>query len=162
MKKILILLSLVVLTSFKVYEEYDSVVKIKVYMVRWDAKYRIIRTTENIQQNYLYYFEKDGTSLSNMFDDYDDCLLKLQSQSRCQEECSKKASAFVEMVFEDNKVVRLYFKNTGEYYFDGKWYTMNEGLYYYLFRYFSNELIPKRTLSKAMLETSNDFWKWDD
>lgn len=120
----------------------------KMYFVKWDSRYTLIRTTENIKQTKLFYFESIDLDLEDLFADYKDCALKLKSKENEIDSMNTSTNVCVELCFK-RKVIRLFFKNSGEYCFNGKWYRMNPDLYFRLFDCFSNELIPKETLEYA-------------
>jgi len=133
---------------------------VKIYLVKWDSRYTLIRTISNIKETALFYFETKDVDLHEMFYDYKDCISKLKSQEKIIESISATTNVCVEMYF-GKKVVKLYFKNSGEYYFEDSWYKMNSALYYYLFLFFSNELIPHETLEIAKNNTQDYFWHTD-
>lgn len=146
MKKILLLLLLIVLYSSSYSKDY-GLTKIKIYLVKWNARYTIVRNIDNIKREYLYYFEVLDDNLINMFSDYSDCINKLEMQDTINHQYNS-CNACVELFF-CRKKITIYFSNSGDYFFNTKWYKVNYGFYYLLFSYFSNELIPPETLNKA-------------
>ncbi len=126
---------------------YKSII-IKIYLVKWDARYSLPRTIDNIRKNYIYYFETDGSDFDNLFQDSEDLAIFLANNPKLSEPVDIGASVCVEFWF-GRKKTTLFFKNNGDFYYDGSWYEMNAGLYYKLFCHFSNVLIPEATLIKA-------------
>jgi len=122
----------------------------KMYFVKWDSRYTLPRTIENIKETKLFYFESSDLDLEDLFSDYRDCIVKLKPKDNIIDSMNKISNVCVELCFK-RKVVRLFFKNSGEYYFEGKWYRMNSELYFKLFNCLSNELIPIQTLEKAKM-----------
>lgn len=126
-------------------------------MISWNTKYRLARTTDNFKEYHLFYFKIDGTDLSNMFDDTDDFDKKLSS-SKILNEDNKRLNAMVELKFKD-KIIPIFFDNNGNYNYNGKWYVRHDGMYFLLFKYFSDELIPNSILNKSKDNFKSDFWE---
>ena len=135
----------------------QNVSNVKIYMVRWNAKYSLIRTVENIKENNICFFESSAIDLTKMFRDYQDCVNKLKSQDTIKKN-NILSHICVELVFDKN-IVSIFFSLSGDFYFENQWHKMNPGLYYYLFRYFSDEIIPPDTFSKAKLNTKGYYWR---
>ena len=150
------ILSLIITNYSYTQNKQSGITKIKIYMVKWNSRYTIVRNIENIKNSYLYIFEMKDNELYNYFDDYTDGDNKLKSQDTTNFKYNS-CNILVEIYFKKKKL-SLYFKNTGEYYFNGLWYKINSGLYYNLFSYFSEELIPPETLKKAKLKMNKNFW----
>lgn len=136
---------------------------IKIYAVSWQKAYRLARTINNIRQNYIYYFETEAVWLNKMFLNYEDCINQLASQSEVITSDTvsgkfKRTNVLVELYYSDTKVVSLYFNDEGDFYFQDKWHTRNDELYYSLFRYFSDELIPASTLELSKKNHKDGLW----
>lgn len=157
MKKTLICILLIFLISDSFSQNQAiGVTKIKIYMVKWYSHYHIVRNIENIKETYLYFFKMKDNELAYYFDSYTDCISKLKSQDTVSHKYNS-CNICVELFFKKKKL-SVYFKNNGEYYFDGQWYKINSGFYYNLFSYFSEELIPPETLNKAKQNANINFW----
>ncbi len=146
-KHFIVLILLPFLFGFSSTSKDEDCAKIKMYMVRWDAKYSSAITIENIQKRYAYYFEKDCSDFL-LDPDYKDCAGILEEQPLVAGEVDNTAKVWVEFYF-GRKKIEAFFKSNGTYYFEGKWHQMNSCLYYKLFYHFSNELIPAETLERA-------------
>ena len=157
MKKYLFLVSTIFFfTNFK--EKEETVVPvINIYFVKWDAIYKVDIDSGSILKKYKYFFSAKGYDFENMFFDYEDCLIKLNSSNTIQKEvCSVRSC--VEFNYKDYPSFRIYFDNDGNYLFKGKWHAFVPNLYFYLFKYFSEELVPPDKLVIAKKKTLNDFW----
>jgi len=136
--------------------ELDS---IKIYLIDWNKKYKFAIGIENFKEYYQHYFKTDGTDFKTMFLDYADCVEKLNSKSNiAHERKTKLLNSLVELHFNDGKVLEVFFDIKGNYYFQGEWHVMNNGLYYLLFKYFSNEIIPQQILDNAKSNFKDGFW----
>jgi hypothetical protein len=158
MRKAIIVLFLLIIPfySFSQMNSETGITKIKMYMMRWNVKYRIVPEISNIKDNYEYYFESNGSYLRNMFIDYQDCDKKLKSQRKLGMEDMTIAYVCVELFFKRKKIT-LYFCDE-IYNYKGNWYEMHPGLYYYLFFPFSNSIISNETLNKAKENKKRDIW----
>ena len=74
------LVSILVINTLITFGQYKSVTKVKLFMVKWDARYTITRDIDNIRKQYLYSFTMVDGSLVDLFSDYADCKIKLNSQ----------------------------------------------------------------------------------
>jgi len=139
----------------------DAINSIKIYSVEWNLKSKIPYTIDNFKNYYKYYFETKENDLENMFLDYNDCVEKLASQKELILSDSiktKKINALVELAFGKNKKVELFFDYKGNFYFRNKWHARNDGLYYILFKYFSNVIISQPSIEEAKQNVKDDLW----
>ncbi|MBI2967016.1 MAG: hypothetical protein HYY40_04290 [Bacteroidetes bacterium] len=127
-------------------EKIDS---IKIYLISSSKKYQVARIVDNFKEFYIYKFETAREEIDFKFWDYKEFTANLQTQKKISNnDDGRMVIAFVELSF-DNKVVELMFDHGGNYYFMGSWYERHDGLYYNLFKYFSDELINAEVLLKA-------------
>lgn len=148
MKLILIILFFANIFTFQA-QIKKELKKINIYLVEWDANYRTPRRIENIKKMSHYNFETNFIEFENLFSDFDDMHKYLLSCPQDSLNYSVGVNALVEFCFKNKKTVQLYFVNNGSYYYNEKWYLLNEELYFKLFNYFSNVLIPEVTLKKC-------------
>lgn len=136
--------------------EIDSV---KIYLIDWNKKYKYAIGIENFKKYYQHSFQTDGTDFKTMFLDYTDCVNKLNSKSSItKERKTKLLNSLVEFQFSNDSIVSVFFDIKGNYYFNGEWHQMNNELYYLLFKYFSNEIIPLQILDSAKCNFKDVFW----
>lgn len=132
---------------------------IKIYSASWNTKYLIPRGIKNIKELHSYFFQTDGSNLNLMFLDYEDCKTKLSEQKLLPDSLQAKIiNSLVEFYFDKEHYVSIYFDNRGNYYFNEKWHVKSNELYYLLFKYFSNEIVPQKTLEEAKLDYKDNFW----
>jgi len=147
---------------FPIFTKSQNIVeieKIKIYLINSNAKYRSAIGIEDFKANYQYYFETSGDILYKMFYDYNDCIDKLKTKtSIIYERETKLLNSLVELQFSEQKVIQIYFDIKGNYYFMGDWHKMNNELYYILFKYFSNEILPQKILGLSRKLSRGDFW----
>jgi len=101
------------------------------------------------------------SDVMHQFDDYEDCVEKLHSQDTIQVLSNNKkilVNVLVELSFGEERV-DLYFLRTGDYLLDNIVYKRNSGLYFSLFKYFSNELIPEDILLKSKEAMVDIYWR---
>lgn len=137
--------------------------EIKVYAVSWNTAYKLARTTENIQKTALYFFKSNETWVDVMFSDYEDCFQKLTKQKTIElpdnfSGSKVKTRVLVEIVFKPKKIIKVFFDNEGNFFFDNKWHVRNDEFYYLLFKYFSNEIVPEKILSTAKSNFKDELW----
>ena len=143
----------------------NTVESIKIYAVSWNALYTMPRKIDNIKKTHIYYFETKDSDFEKMFLDYSDCINKLSSQKELALKDSIKknrTNVLAELYFGNKKVVSIFFDNDGNYYFTDKWHVKNYGLYYLLFKYFSNEIIPQAVINDAKKNLKDDFWHYNN
>lgn len=158
MKYLLIIITSIIFSLPTFSQENEPEIKgINIYMISWNTKYRLARTIDNFKEFHLYYFKVDGTDLSNLFDDSADTDKKLSSSKILNEE-NKRLNAMVELEFKD-KIITVFFDNDGNYNYNNKWYHKHDGMYLLMFKYFSDELIPKSILDKSKDNFKSDFWE---
>lgn len=162
MKQICIILIILLKINYNTYSQSDTPINVKIYSVEWNLKTKFPYTINNFKDYYKYYFEIKNSNLETMFMDYSDCTAKLSSQKELIIPDSirgdkKKINALVELVF-DKKIVQLFFDSKGNYYLQNKWHVKNEGLYYALFKYFSDTIIHQILIEEAMKNRIDDLW----
>jgi hypothetical protein len=135
--------------------EVDS---ISVYFLEWKKKRRFAIGFHQIVKYHEHYYKTSGLYFYMMFDDYYDCYKKLSSWQKLEDGEESFLNSLVEFRF-DTKVIRVYFDIEGHYYFNGQWYRPNYTMYYLLFRYFSDEIIPQTVLQKAKENSNGRFWE---
>ena len=138
---------------------YD--IHVKMYFCAWERYYSIARLNTNIQELHSFYFESHMSDVMHQFDDYEDCVEKLHSQDTIQVLSNNKkilVNVLVELSFGEERV-DLYFLRTGDYLLDNIVYKRNSGLYFSLFKYFSNELIPEDILLKSKEAMVDIYWR---
>ncbi|HET6243686.1 MAG: hypothetical protein H0V01_04745 [Bacteroidetes bacterium] len=166
MKNLFLLFFLIHNINSNIYAQKDSevgVTLIKIYTVEWNLKSKIAYTMDNFKGRYKYYFENNGLGLENMFVNYNDCIDKLNSQKIIPSDSASFTMIrnYVELKFEKKKSVNLYFDYQGNYYFENKWHSRNEGLYYSLFKYFSNTLVSETLIEQAKKKNNDSLWHSD-
>lgn len=156
LKKTKILVAMATTLFLSSFIKQNDPITVKMYLVEWNTKYTVIRTIKNIKETHLFYVESKETDLNDIFLNYDDCIKKLSSQDTLSG-LSAGTNAYVEICFK-TKVAKLYFKDTGEYFYAGNWHKCNSALFYHLFRYFSNDLVNKAALDKAKSNVNDNLW----
>ncbi len=159
----LIFIAIALITHFNIYSQpkVAEINKIKIYAVSWNAKSKLAHTIYNIKKYHTYFFQTEEIELNNMFIDYNDCVSKLSSrESLFTSDTVKKVTTKVlaELHFGNKKVISLFFDQQGNYFYANKWHKINSELYYLLFKYFSNEIVPQTTLDEAKRNYQDDFW----
>jgi hypothetical protein len=164
MKQIFIIL-LILGIHFSSYSQpdIDGVRSIKMYSVEWKLMTKFPYTIDNFKKYYKYYFETKKHDLEVMFMDYNDCVGKLSSQKELILPDSisgetKKINALIELTFDKEKTVSLFFDSRGNYYFQNKWHVKNDGLYYLLFKYFSDVIIHQAVIEDAEKNYKDKLW----
>jgi hypothetical protein len=144
MRKILIIIFLIQITSLKIYAQgnldNDGIKRVKIYAVEWDIKSKFAFTIDNFKTRYSYYFEIPELNVDDLFMDYNECVELLSSQKTISSDsaASDYIRQYVELRFYKRKTIKIYFDIRGNYYFKNKWHVRQDGLYYNLFRYFSD------------------------
>lgn len=133
---------------------------VKLYCVEWNIKSNIAFTIENFKERYKYYFENKGNNLDIMFFDYQDCIEKLSKQEIIQTDSAgyNMIRTYIELKFNKNQKLELYFDVNGNYYFQNKWFKRNDCLYYNLFKYFSNILTQSSIIEKNKTKCQDAIW----
>lgn len=134
-----------------------NVDSVKIYAIKWNGKYPFARNPEGLKKFPKFYFETNGSRLNTFFIDYDDCIKKLQNEKNQIKEGGFLVSLVI-LVFSDKKQAEISFDSDGNYFTNGKWYKVNNELYYTLFKYFSNEIISEKTLKGCKEKYRGDFW----
>jgi|GEM_PF-2241815 len=137
--------------------ESAGVNEAKIYLVKWNSRFIMPITIDNIIETHDYYFEVRKTTLSQMFFSLEDCREKLGFSEKVNPQPDKKARVAAELFFKDGHVT-IFFNNYGDYYFNDTWYSMNPRLYHYLFHYLSDYLLPQETLERAKKEADSKTW----
>jgi hypothetical protein len=142
LKYIIILL----LFSCAAWGQGSEVKSVKYYMITPSLRSKFPITTKNFKYYYKYFFQTKEEDIDTLFEDYETCLINLESQVRfvLPESVSydeKHVCALVEITFEKRKRIKLYFDGMGNYCFKKVWYNKRNELYYGLFKYFSNYLV---------------------
>lgn len=136
-----------------------EVSQVQVYAVSWDAKYNLARNPKNIKQYHIFYFKNGNTEdFNKMFLDYNDCNDKLSKQKVMSD---STANRFVNMLVEisfGKKKVSVCFDRQGNFFYNNLWHVKSNELYYLLFKYFSNEIVPPKVLEEAKSNSKDDFW----
>lgn len=137
--------------------------EIRVYAVSWNTSYKLAHTTDNIKQTSLYFFKTTEPWVNIMFDNYEDCVQKLNSRKVLDlpEDASGtkvKTRVLVEILFDQKNVIKVFFDNSGNYYFNNKWHIRNDEFYYAIFKYFSNEIIPETILLETKKNSKGGLW----
>lgn len=139
----------------------SQVISTKSYLMEWEPKYVLYPSVGDIRQRAQYIFIDNDPDIKLFFSDSASCVEKLKSREEKKAKKRRNYSCLsVDLFFEDSSSISLFFNNNGDYYFDGKWYKMHPGLYYYLFRFFSNSLVPASILEIARKENKGEpaFW----
>lgn len=131
----------------------NEIKKVKIYLVEWNINTKLPYTIKNFKKFYRYYFEINKCDFDDLFFDYAECIEMLSSQKSISSDtaASNFVRDYVEIRFLKGKKVKLYFDIIGNYYFKNKWYSRNDSLYYALFKYFSDLLIPQKIISQAKI-----------
>lgn len=138
-----------------------SIKEVYIYLREWNATYVRAGTSRNFKDENIYscFFKQKNCDFSLMFDDFIDCDKKLKSSEIIDSIGTYRGiNSMVEMYFTNNKTITLCFDGLGNYLYFEKWYKCNYNLYYLLFKYFSNELIPIKTLKKAKNKFNGGYW----
>ncbi|MGQ0828677.1 MAG: hypothetical protein ACT4ON_09805 [Bacteroidota bacterium] len=167
MKQILTIIFFIQFIYSNNYAQSDSgeeeITYIKIYSVEWNLKSKLAYTIDNFKDRYRYYFEYKENNLETMFIDYDDCIEKLSSQKIISSDSASEDMIrdYVELYFGKKKKIELFFDYKGNYYFQKKWHSRNDGFYYTLFKYFSNEMISKKLIEEAKKNFKDPLWHKD-
>ncbi len=148
--------------AFAFSKNINEVDTLKIYLIKWNKRRGFAIGFRNFKEYYEYYFETNGSDLYKMFDDYEDCINKLTSSDTIPYKKATLYNSLVEIQFKNGKIVEIYFDIKGHYFFQRKWYKMNNDLYYLLFKYFSNYVVPGNVLKKTEKNYKGGFWydKW--
>ena len=136
------------LTSIAYSQSRNSVgiKNIKYFLVEWDLKTKFPYTVKNFDSYYRYNFTAKNVKINESFLDYENSVKKITSHEKLSLSDSlhydeRKVSSMVVLSFYNKKKIKLYFNYLGHYCYKNVWYTKDEELYKYLFKYFSNYLI---------------------
>ena len=155
--RIKLLLIFIVITAFSFAQENEYVDSIKIYAIRWNGKSPYAKNAEGIKKLPKFYFATSGASLNTFFIDYEDCINKLNSDKNIttSENLLNVVAVFV---FNDKRKIEIAFDTKGNYLFKEKWHKINYEFYYTLFKYFSNEIIPKKILLDSKRKYKDCIW----
>ena len=138
--------------SISVFDSDTSRIRnVKYYFMEWQKRRRFAVGFNQIKDLHEFYSEISGDRLCGLYNDYDDCLTKLYSNDTILRN-KTFLNSLVEINFVNGKTIDIYFDIKGNYYYNQQWYKINNDLYYNLFRYFSDVIIPKNVLRKAKEE----------
>ena len=152
MKKvfIVILLSL----TMGLFAQKPTVKKVEVYGVSWDSRFRTPTTIKTVKKRSYYRLVLNNNFVSNfddLFYDYKDCKKILMSQDTIPfrhyppSYKDKDCIVCVKLHF-SIRTITLYFRDNGEYYFQGRYYKTNKELYFFIFSFFAKDAIMPNEL----------------
>jgi len=159
LKKVIISIVIIVIGCSFIDGGGEDIIRMEIKCIPWNSKYGRIHNVQNFKKSYEYYFKTEETDLENMFLDYADCIKKITSQRVLFKDSGKViVYALVKIQFNKFKKVELYFNWNGDYCFKGVWYKRNSGLYFEIFKYFSDELFSQELLNECHKMSSDGFW----
>lgn len=138
-------------------EDIDS---IEIYAIRWQPGRPYARSPKNFKDLSEFYFSTSEIYLNVFYTDYDEFFSNLDSRLIARDSIHYLNSMVI-LTFVNKKKLVLYFDLNGNYFFNDKWHMVQPELYYVLFRYFSNIIIPSSTLDYCKKKYRGDFW-YDD
>jgi hypothetical protein len=125
-----------------------TVKKVEVYGVSWKLRTRRAITIKDVKKRSDYHFVLKDSDIDDLFDDYKDFKELLMSQDTVFY-FHNVCIAYVKVHFSVKKIT-LYFRENGDYYFNGKWYKPNYELYYYIFGFFNKDaMMPNEIIEKG-------------
>lgn len=122
---------------------------IRLYLLEWNTKRKFAVSCDQMKEYYEHYFTIQPHVFNETFIDYSDCIIKLSSGQTEDHYQSHLLNSLVEIKFYNAPIVSICFDIKGNYYFNGTWYEMKDDLYYILFEYFSDVIVPDNVLKKA-------------
>ncbi len=150
----LIIILLILISTFSYSQEINDV---EIYTIKWNAKYKFARSINNFKEYHHYYMRIGASDFNIMFLNYDDFVLTMnKNDTIC---CGNFLNSLVEFTFENKKTLSVFFDIKGNYYFQGKWHKINNSMYYLLFQYFSDIIIPQSILDNAKIEFEKDKYR---
>ena len=128
-------------------------------MVRWDANFSQRRTPSNIVAKHEFRFVSKNLDMDRLFVDAEDVNKKLTDQPLYPDSAvySHSINALATFFFA-GKHYDVYFDNSGNFLFNDTWHQPNWGMYYSLFRYFSNEIVSEKVLQVARSAGGSGKW----
>lgn len=130
-------------------QENNDPAVVKIYLESWKSRPRLPVDIYNIKENYSFYFETEYIYIRGVDLCYEEISVFLKENAKFENKKNDAANICVEFCFAAEENIFIYFDNFGNYYYNGFWYKMNNELYFALFCYFSNDLIPIQILQKA-------------
>jgi len=129
--------------------------KVEIYGVSWNTRFRSATTIKNLKQRSVYHLIiKEDYFLEDLFYDYKDCKEFLTSNDTISFYRpnfrpywrGKTCTACVKLFFRTGRTITIYFRENGEYYFQGKYYKANKELYYCIFHFFGKDAVMPNEL----------------
>jgi hypothetical protein len=145
--------SILFLIIFSFFQNNNENIKdINIFIRHHNARYPILATTDNFMKEklYQYTFNLDGLELGVVADNFNQFKKELMDGEKLINKEKLFINSCVEINYSFMRKIIIYFDKRGNYYFEGFWYKPNYSLYYKLFKYFSNELVPQKTIMVAM------------
>ena len=155
--KQLIVLSLLGLTSLAatshkqshVSNDTTSPARIEVSLAKWKAKYLVAKSTLDSADRFEYHFHTSGDNLQRIFSSHEDCVEQLNAWPIDSVQSFREVNAFVRVTFSDSTAISFHVDERGGYYFNGRWHLRNDAMYWAIFQFFSDELVPSAILQEA-------------
>jgi hypothetical protein len=148
MRKILIVI--LIFSTVEVFTQCLVVKKVEIYGLSWNVRTPIPITIKTLKQRSHYHLVLKGDTpiiLYDLFYDYKSCKALLESQDTIPYKRyrpswrGKDCIACVKLFFCNGRIVKIYFRANGEYYYKGKYYKANKELYYCIFSFFGKDVI---------------------
>ena len=107
----------------------------------------------------VFYIRTSGYVFADIYDDYYSAKKIISNNSIINDSLGQNRyliNSMVKFNFQEGTIV-IYFDYKGNYFYDDCWYNIDYNLYYNLFKYFSDELIPKATIEEAKNKYENKY-----
>ncbi|MDD4210418.1 MAG: hypothetical protein PHI52_08800 [Bacteroidales bacterium] len=124
-----------------------TVKKVEIYGVSWNLRTHIPITIKTLKRQSDYHLVLKDNNLYDLFYDYKACKALLMSQDTIPYKRyrpswrGKDCIACVKLFFCNGRIIKIYFRANGQYYYKGKYYKANKELYYGIFSFFSKDAV---------------------
>lgn len=126
-----------------------SPVRIEVSLAKWKAKYVVAKSVLDSADRFEYHFHTSGDNFQRIFSSHKDCVEQLNEWPTDSVQSFREVNAFVRVVFSDSSAISFHVDERGGYYFNGRWHLRNDVMYWAIFQFFSDELVPSAILHEA-------------
>ena len=126
-----------------------STARIEISLARWKAKYLVAKSVLDSADRFEYHFRTSGDHVQRIFSSREVCVEQLNAWPSDSLQSFREVNAFVRVAFSDSTAITFHVDEHGGYYFNGRWHLRNDVMYWALFQFFSDELVPSAILQEA-------------
>ena len=130
-------------------DDTTSPARIEVSLAKWKAKYLVAKSIMDSADRFEYHFHTSGDNLQRIFSGREDCVEQLNEWPIDSLQSLREVNAFVRVTFSDSTAISFHVDERGGYYFNGQWHLRNDAMYWAIFQFFSDELVPSAILQEA-------------